>query len=104
MATAIRAFLGRTGHSADELDFVICHTGGPKILDGLVDGLGIPEEYVWASRESLAEVGNLSSVTVLDVLERTVEQHPPAPGDLGLVIGIGPGVTTALVLVRWSDR
>jgi predicted naringenin-chalcone synthase len=103
MAPAMHRFLADEGVTAEDLDFLICHTGGPRILDGVVEGLGVDEDYVAASRESLARVGNLSSVTVLDVLERTIADRRPLAGDLGLVIGIGPGVTTALVLVRWRE-
>jgi alkylresorcinol/alkylpyrone synthase len=52
------------------------------------------------SRRSLAEVGNLSSASVLHVLEKTIGADPP-PGSAGLMIGLGPGVSVELVLLRW---
>jgi type III polyketide synthase len=103
MTPAIHTFLARHGCEASELDFLISHTGGPKVLDGIVAGLGLPEERVAVSRESLAEVGNLSSVTVIDVLDRTFRRYRPEPGQRGLVIGIGPGVTTSMVLGHWQE-
>jgi alkylresorcinol/alkylpyrone synthase len=52
------------------------------------------------SRRSLAEVGNLSSASVLHVLEKTTDTDP-TPGSAGLMIGLGPGVSAELVLLRW---
>ena len=55
---------------------------------------------LFRSRRSLAEVGNLSSASVLHILEQTMGSPPPA-GSAGLMIGLGPGVSAELVLLRW---
>ena len=53
------------------------------------------------NRRSLAEVGNLSSASVLMVLRDTLERRRPAPGTLGLLAALGPGFCAELVLLRW---
>ena len=53
------------------------------------------------SRASLAEVGNLSSASVLHVLEKAVAGRPAGGGGKGLLIGLGPGVSIELILLEW---
>jgi alkylresorcinol/alkylpyrone synthase len=43
----------------------------------------------------------MSSVSVLHILELTADTDPPGPGTLGLMIGLGPGVSAELLLLRW---
>jgi alkylresorcinol/alkylpyrone synthase len=61
----------------------------------------LPDEAVAASRRSLAEVGNMSSASVLHILEMISDAGRPPAGSLGLMIGLGPGVSAELVLLRW---
>jgi hypothetical protein len=72
-----------------------CGTG----LDGAA--LKLPDQAVAASRRSLAEVGNLSSASVLHILETISDTERPPAGSPGLMIGLGPGVSAELVLLRW---
>ncbi len=74
--------------------------GGPKVVDAVQHSLKLPDSAVALSRRSLAEVGNLSSASVLHILEKTVDTQPP-PGSTGLMIGLGPGVSVELLLLRW---
>ncbi|MGH3273193.1 MAG: 3-oxoacyl-[acyl-carrier-protein] synthase III C-terminal domain-containing protein, partial [Streptosporangiaceae bacterium] len=54
------------------------------------------------TRRSLAEVGNMSSASVLHVLQQTIDDASrPPPGSAGLLIGLGPGVSIELVLLEW---
>jgi predicted naringenin-chalcone synthase len=80
--------------------FVVSHTGGPRILDAVVSGLGCAPEMVDLARDSLREVGNVGSVSVLDVLERTFAKSP-ADGDHGLLFSAGPGVSLIAVRAVW---
>jgi alkylresorcinol/alkylpyrone synthase len=50
---------------------------------------------------SLAEVGNLSSSSVLHVLRDTLRDRPPPPGSPGMLMAMGPGFCSELVLLRW---
>ena len=53
------------------------------------------------ARAILREYGNMSSATLLFVLDRLQQEDTPAPGEYGLLIGFGPGITLELCLVRW---
>jgi predicted naringenin-chalcone synthase len=100
---AIHAFLAEHGYQApDDLGFLLSHTGGPRVMDAVVRELGIEEKMIAASRESLREVGNISSVAVLDVLARSFQQYRPAPDELGLMLSFGPGETIEMLLGRWK--
>lgn len=90
-----------------ELDFVIAHTGGRRILDGLVEGLRLDPSLVEPSRASLREVGNTASVSIIDVIRRTYERGAPcgrggAPAN-GLLVAFGPGFTMDALTARWSE-
>jgi 1,3,6,8-tetrahydroxynaphthalene synthase len=102
---AIHAFLSRSSYRTSDLDFLVSHTGGPKVMDAVVEALGVDERLIAASRESLREVGNLSSATVLDVLMRTfADRYRPDDGALGLMLGFGPGSTIEMLLGRWQEE
>ncbi len=101
----IHAFLERSGYRASDLEFLVSHTGGPRVMDAVVEALGVPEGLIAASRESLREAGNLSSATVLDVLKRTfADRYRPAAGMLGLMLGFGPGSTIEMLLGQWQEE
>ncbi|MCF3106161.1 type III polyketide synthase [Streptomyces roseoverticillatus] len=85
---------------APQPDFLISHTGGPRIMYEVSKGLGIPPAMFELSENSLARRGNTASVVVLDVLAQTFAV-PPHPGAKGLVIAFGPGVTTVAVTGTW---
>ena len=67
----------------------------------MLDVLKCLPERLDASRQSLHEVGNAGSVSVLDVLARTYTAPPPA-GTNGLVLGVGPGVTITACTTTWQ--
>ncbi len=97
---SVSYFLAEHGLTVEEITAWVCHPGGPKIIDAVQNGLKLPDSAVELSRRSLAEVGNVSSASVLHVLEKTIKSAPP-PGSVGLMIGLGPGVSVELVLLRW---
>ena len=98
---SVTAFLGEHGLTVDDISRWICHPGGPKVLHAAQRALKLPDSALVASRRSLAEAGNMSSVSVLHILELTADSDPPAPGSFGLMIGLGPGVSAELLLLRW---
>ena len=67
----------------------------------MAESLGLDREACAASWESLHEVGNLSSASVLLVLEKTMQNRRPAPGTWGVLAALGPGFCAQLVLLRW---
>jgi alkylresorcinol/alkylpyrone synthase len=100
LAGTVTAFLTRHGLTVDDITTWICHPGGPKVIDAVQNSLKLPDSAVESSRRSLAQVGNLSSASVLHILESTLATPPP-PDSVGLMVGLGPGVSVELVLLRW---
>ncbi len=101
LSGSVTAFLAAHGLTVPEITSWVCHPGGPKVIDAVQNSLKLPDSAVELSRRSLAEVGNLSSASVLCVLEKTLAEEPPAPGSYGVMIGLGPGVSVELVLLRF---
>ncbi|HKA13676.1 MAG TPA: 3-oxoacyl-[acyl-carrier-protein] synthase III C-terminal domain-containing protein [Myxococcota bacterium] len=83
-----------------EIESFVCHPGGPKVLRALAEALELPDEALAITWKSLARVGNVSSASVLFVLDETMRRRP-RPGSLGLLIGMGPGFCAELVLLAW---
>lgn len=79
----------------------VCHPGGPKVLSAIKEGLDLKEDALELTWRSLAKVGNLSSASVLFVLADTIRERPGRPGDFGLVIAMGPGFCSEMVLFQW---
>jgi alkylresorcinol/alkylpyrone synthase len=100
LSSSVSGFLAEHGLTVDDVGSWVCHPGGPKVIDAIQQSLKLPDSAVRLSRRSLAEVGNLSSASVLHILEQTMGSPPPA-GSAGLMIGLGPGVSAELVLLRW---
>ena len=99
----VAEFLARAGRRPADLGFMICHTGGPAVLRAVQHGLELPEALLEQSWRSLREVGNVSSVVVLDVLRRTFDHQRPRHGELGLILAFGPGFTTEMLLGTWRE-
>jgi alkylresorcinol/alkylpyrone synthase len=101
VADSVTGFLTEHGLTVDDVASWICHPGGPRVIDAVQRALKLPDSAVAASRRSLAEVGNLSSASVLHILEMISGAERPPPGSFGVMIGLGPGVSAELVLLRW---
>ncbi|MFE0423369.1 type III polyketide synthase [Streptomyces sp. NPDC058953] len=94
----IDAFVARTGRSVRELDFVVAHAGGPRILDDLTRYLDLDPDHHRFSRAALTEHGNTASVLVFDALARLFTSETAVAGARGLVAGFGPGVSAEFSL------
>ncbi|MGW4233972.1 type III polyketide synthase [Streptomyces sp. NPDC004980] len=101
LADDVRGFLEEHGLKPKDVAHWVCHPGGPKVLEAVTDVLSLPEGALDITWRSLAEVGNLSSSSVLHVLRDTLEQRRPEPGTPGLLMAMGPGFCCELVLLRW---
>ena len=101
MKEDVDSFLGDHGLSRADIASWVCHPGGPKVLETMQEVLDLPEGALDVTWRSLREVGNLSSTSVLLVLEETIAKHRPAPGSWGLLTAMGPGFCSELVLLRW---
>jgi alkylresorcinol/alkylpyrone synthase len=101
LSGSVTGFLAEHGLTIDDIATWICHPGGPKVLDAAQRALKLPADALASSRRSLALAGNMSSASVLHILELTVADDAPATGSFGMMIGLGPGVSAELVLLRW---
>lgn len=97
----VDAFLAEQGVGLDDIEAFVCHPGGPKVLEAFEQALDRPREDFALTWESLRDVGNLSSASVLFVLGDTLRERRLRSGDLGLLISMGPGFCSELVLLRW---
>ncbi len=79
----------------------IIHSGGRKVIDSIKEEVGLTEEQLRFSRCVLKNFGNMSSPTVLFVLDETIRNGNPKPGDLGVMIAMGPGLAIEAALVAW---
>lgn len=97
----LEAFLGRHGLTIADIDHWLVHPGGPKVIQALEAGLGLPDEALTLSWECLAEAGNISSASVLLILDKTMKRSQPKPGEYGVLMAMGPAFSAELVLLRW---
>jgi len=97
----VDAFLADNGLRRSDLNSWVLHTGGPKVLEASAAALGLNNGQLDASWDCLRRVGNLSSASVLVVLEDVIKNRRPEPGTLGLLAAMGPGFCSELVLLEW---
>ena len=97
----LERFLAANGLVREQITSWVLHTGGPKVLEAMAGAAGVTRDECALSWESLRKVGNLSSASVLMVLEDTIEERRPAPGSYGILAAMGPGFCSQLVLLRW---
>ena len=101
LAGDVKGFLAGAGLDIDDITHWVGHPGGPKVLDTVARVLGLGPEALELSWAGMRAAGNLSSVSVLHVLERTIADRAPAAGDRGLMFAMGPGFCAELVLLEW---
>ncbi len=94
-------FLAKHDLQRSDIGSWIMHTGGPKVLEAMSGSLGLPDAACEASWECLRRVGNLSSASVLLVLEDVMLHKRPQPGTWGVLAALGPGFCSQLLLLRW---
>jgi alkylresorcinol/alkylpyrone synthase len=94
-------FLADLGHGREDVGSWVLHTGGPKVLQATAAALGLENGELAASWDCLRRVGNLSSASVLVVLEEVMKNQRPPSGTLGLLAAMGPGFCSELVALEW---
>jgi alkylresorcinol/alkylpyrone synthase len=97
----LERFLSDHGRERSDIGSWVLHTGGPKVLEATADALDLHNGQLEASWNSLRKVGNLSSASVLVVLEDVIQRRRPDPGTLGILAAMGPGFCSELVLLQW---
>jgi alkylresorcinol/alkylpyrone synthase len=99
----VDGFLADHGLTREDVGWWVCHPGGPKVIEALQTALEVSPDALALTWDSLARVGNLSSASVLHVLEDTLRDRPPVPGTHGVLLAMGPGFCSELVLLRASS-
>ncbi|MBK7670254.1 MAG: hypothetical protein IPJ24_02520 [bacterium] len=99
-AAEIGAFLATYGHVIADVDAFLLHPGGTKVLEAYAEALALRPEQLDLPRGVLRDYGNMSSATVLFVLERHLREHGFSQGGLGLVSALGPGFSSESLLLR----
>ncbi len=101
LAQDVDAFLEDQGLARADIGSWILHTGGPRVLEATAAALDLPEGALDTSWECLRRTGNLSSASVLVVLEEFMTKRRPEPGTYSILAAMGPGFCSELVLLRW---
>ena len=101
VAGEVDLLLKRNGLTRDHISTWIAHTGGPKVMSSIEEALGITPQDLKHTYDSLAEFGNLSSSSVLDVLARTLRDDVTSDS-YAVLMAMGPGFTSESVLLQWS--
>ncbi|MCU0497719.1 MAG: type III polyketide synthase [Anaerolineae bacterium] len=105
LSAQVRPFIERflTQHelTIDQVRHWGIHPGSAKIVQSVGDQLGLSAEQTTYSYQILQEYGNMSSATILFVLERLQTIARPQSGDYGVLMAFGPGLTMEALLMRW---
>ncbi len=97
----VHELLARNDLTRADIDFWVAHPGGPAVLRAISEGLGLPPEALQHSRASLAKIGDLSSASVLFLLDEFRRHVRPARYSYGVLLAIGPGFSAEAVLLQW---
>jgi alkylresorcinol/alkylpyrone synthase len=98
---ALDVLLKRNRLSRSDIRFWVAHPGGRKVINNLQKHLGLTDEQLRFSRAVLRNFGNMSSPTVMFVLEEVMRTGDPQPGDWGVMVALGPGMAAEAALLRW---
>lgn len=96
----VDTFLAGHGLTRADIGWWVCHPGGPKVVEAIQEALEVPREAVEMTWNSLANIGNLSSASVLHIFADTLRERPPEPGSYGVLMAMGPGFCLELVLLE----
>ncbi|MGE0826932.1 MAG: type III polyketide synthase [Candidatus Binatia bacterium] len=100
--TIVGNFLAANGLTGKDITHFLLHPGGRRVLDGLVECLDLAPAHAQVSREILRDCGNLSSASVLFILDRFLTTEPTQAGDFGLLLAFGPGFSAEALLLQWK--
>ena len=101
LADDVDHLLSSHGLTTRDIARWICHPGGPKVIEAIQVALDLDHDDLAITWQSLNKIGNLSSASVLHVFQDTLVHRPAAEGDWGIVMAMGPGFCSELVLLRW---
>jgi alkylresorcinol/alkylpyrone synthase len=97
----IERFLSEFGVARSALTHYVLHPGGPKVMAAYRSALGVTDDELWIARETMEQYGNLSSAAVLFMLHRLQMSGRTKPGEGGLLVALGPGFATEMLVLSW---
>jgi len=97
----VDTFLAAHSLTRKDIGTWIMHTGGPKVLEASAEALGLPDSALEVSWDALRRVGNLSSASVLVVLDEVMRNRRPEPGTKSILAAMGPGFCAEILLLEW---
>lgn len=101
MGEMARALMETQGLKGNDIRHWALHSAGRRVLDRARTLLDLSDGQMAHARGVLREFGNMSSATILFVLERMLREETPVPGEWGVMIGLGPGFAAEGALLRW---
>jgi 1,3,6,8-tetrahydroxynaphthalene synthase len=101
IAPVLLEFLAEHALGRADIDFFCLHPGGRKVITEIARVFGLRHEQTRPSYDCLADVGNLSSASILVVLRNLFERYTPSHGARGLVTAFGPGFAAEMGLATW---
>jgi len=101
LRTTVEDFLGDNEMQMGQICSYIFHSGGPKVLQAMESSLGLPPNALAASWNSLRMRGNLSSASVLTVMQDYLQKNPGSPGCFSMMGAMGPAFCSELLLLQW---
>ena len=96
----ITKFLDDHQMSLNDVGFFISHPGGPKVLEAITEISGRDRNAFQMSWDSLRDQGNMSSVSVLHAMEKTLKERPPRSDSLGLMLAMGPAFCSEMAIIK----
>src|SRR3984885_11771789 len=101
LRATVEGFLDDNDLSLSHICSFIFHSGGPKVLKAMESSLGLPPHALSASWNSLRQRGNLSSASVLTVMQNFLLNRPGSPGCYSIMGAMGPAFCSELLLLQW---
>jgi alkylresorcinol/alkylpyrone synthase len=98
----VDGFFSRHGVTQKDIKGWILHPGGARLLTNIEENLGLTKADTQPSWDVLANVGNLSSATILFILQEWLEKRPLQRNDLAFAASFGPGFSAEFLLLRWN--
>jgi predicted naringenin-chalcone synthase len=102
VARLVQTLADRRGVKREQLSCFVLHPGGRRILGAVEEELGLRRDDTQPSWDVLRDYGNQSSASVLFVLHEWLTKRHPEPGAHGVLAAFGPGLSTEMLLLRWS--
>ncbi|MGY3622244.1 alkylresorcinol/alkylpyrone synthase [Bradyrhizobium sp. USDA 10063] len=103
MPHALRSLLANDSIHLNQVKSLVFHPGGRRVLEVFEQSLGRSSKDFVSSYETLRRHGNMSSATVLFVLDHVLEHERQAPGSYGILAAFGPGFSAELSLLKWVE-